>query len=460
MPDATTADLAITYACNRTLEPGQSLDTLKTFVSVHSGDCFATLANYRKMMIAQGVRFPQAPPEAFEPIWCAWGYRRTFTPDQIYGAMPIVNKLRFGWVTLDDGWQTAEGDWHLDKTKFPAGDADMKAMVDRIHAGGFKAQLWWAPMSVDPDTDLIREHPGQLLLNKDGSRQKITYWNAFYLCPALPEVRRDAAAFVTKALKVWGFDGLKLDGQYMNAAPPCYNPAHKHAAPNESVEGVPGFFKAIFDAATAAKPNAVVEYCPCGTSFSFFNLPYMNMSVASDPRRSWQVRTKGKSLKALTGDSVAYFGDHVELSDEGRDFASTVALGGVIGTEFTWPVGSGPVGRSGKRTSDLTPDREAHWSKWLGIYKQKMLSRGEYLGSLYDIGFDRPEAHAIQKDGKLYYGFFAADFKGKVELRGLQARKYKLVDYENARDLGTVQGPVAAVDVAFTHHLMLEATPQ
>jgi alpha-galactosidase len=460
MPDASTADLAVSYACNRTLEPSQSLDTFRTFVSVHRGDYFATLAEYRKLMVAQGVRFPKSPPDAFEPIWCAWGYRRTFTPDQIYGALPIVKKLGFRWVTLDDGWQTAEGDWYLDRTKFPGGDRDMKAMVDRVHADGFKAQLWWAPMSVDPETELIAKHPEQLLLNQDGSRQKITYWNAFYLCPAATEVRRDAAAFVTKAVKVWGFDGFKLDGQYMNAVPPCYNPAHKHKDPNESVEGVPGFFKAIFDAAVAAKPDAVVEYCPCGTSFSFFTLPYMNMSVASDPRRSWQVRTKGKSLKALTGDSIAYFGDHVELSDEGRDFASTVALGGVVGTEFTWPVGSGPVGRSGKRTSDLTPEREAHWSKWLGIYRQKMLSKGEYLGTLYDIGFDQPETHAIRKDGKLYYGFFAADFNGKVELRGLQSRKYRIVDYENDKVLGTVQGPVAPLNVQFKHHLMLEAIPQ
>ncbi|NWG14798.1 MAG: alpha-galactosidase [Acidobacteria bacterium] len=459
MPDESTAELAITYACNRTLEPGQSLDTFRTFVSVHKGDYFATLTEYRRLMIAQGVRFPKSPPDAFEPIWCAWGYRRNFTPDQIYGALPVVKKLGFRWVTLDDGWQTAEGDWYPVKTKFPAGDKDMRAVVDRIHADGFKAQLWWAPMSVDPDTDLIRNHPEWLLLNKDGSRQKISYWNAFYLCPAVPEVRGDAAALAAKAIKVWGFDGFKLDGQYMNAAPPCYNPAHRHKDPNESVEGVPGFFKAIFDAAVATKPDVVVEYCPCGTAFSFFALPYMNMSVASDPRRSWQVRTKGKSLKALHGDSIAYFGDHVELSDEGRDFASTVALGGVVGTEFTWPVGSGPVGRSGKRTSDLTPEREAHWSKWLGVYKEKMLSKGEYLGALYDIGFDQPETHAVRKDGKLYYGFFAAEFSGKVELRGLEPREYRVVDYENGTDLGTVKGPVAHFDVAFKHHLLLEAKP-
>ena len=47
------------------------------------------------------------------------------------------------------------------------------------------------------------------------------------------------------------------------------------------------------------------------------------------------------------------------------------------------------------------------FEKWLQIYKEKMLSRGEYLGELYDIGFDRPEAHVIRKDSEMYYAFFA-----------------------------------------------------
>lgn len=460
MTDASHATVAVTYAAKRTLQPGESLETARTFVTVHHGDYFAALREYRKMMIAQGVRFPKAPDQAFEPIWCAWGYRRGFKPEQIYGALPVVTKLGFGWVTLDDGWQTTEGDWYVNPQKFPGGDADMKKMVDRIHADGFKAQLWWAPMSVNPDSDLIKKHPEELLLNEDGSKHKVTYWNAYYLCPAWPEVRQDAARFVTKAMKEWGFDGLKLDGQYMNAAPLCYNPAHHHASPSDSFEGVPGFFKAIYDAAIGAKPDALVEFCPCGTSYSFFTMPYLNMAVASDPRKSWQVRTKGKTLKALLGDEIAYFGDHVELSDEGSDFASSVGVGAVVGTEFTWPVGSGPPGRDGRRRGDLTPERETHWAKWLELYKQKLLSKGEYLGELYDIGFDAPETHAIRKGTKMYYSFYAPEWKGTVELRGLSGGKYHVVDYENGSDLGSVQGPTAKLDIHFSKHLMLEASPE
>ena len=452
MPDQEHATVAVHFKLNRELKPGETIKTFRTFVTVHQGDYFQSLAEYRRAMVKQGVVFKPAPDDAFGPIWCAWGYGRTFTAAQVYNALPIVKKLGLRWVTLDDGWQTAEGDWFLNPEKFPGGDRDIKAMVDRIHAEGFKAQLWWAPLSVNPDTQLIRQHPEYLLLNGDGSKQKISYWNAWYLCPAVPAVVEYHKAFVIKAMRDWGFDGLKLDGQHMNGVPPCYNPAHHHAMPEEAVEALPQFFKAIYDTALSIKPDALVEFCPCGTAYSFFTMPFMNMSVASDPKSSWQVRLKGKTLKALLGDSIAYFGDHVDMSDGGDDFASTIGVGGVVGTNFTWPVGS-----ARRPSRDLTPEKEKIWDKWIKIYKAEMLSRGEYLGTLYDIGFDRPEAHAIRKNGNMYYAFYAHQWSGKLELRGLEKRAYRLTNYETGEALGTVRGPVVAWTAHFEKHLLLEA---
>ena len=109
---------------------------------------------------------------------------------------------------------------------------------------------------------------------------------------------------------------------------------------------------------------------------------------------------------------------------------------------------------------DLTPEREKTWKKWLDIYQTKRLSQGTYLGGLYDIGFDRPEAHAILKDGRMYYAFYADSFKGDVELRGLEKRAYRIMDYENGGDLQTVEGPVARLEVEFVKHLLLEAAPE
>ena len=258
------------------------------------------------------------------------GLRKSFTPAQVENALPVVKKLGFAWVGVDDGWQTNEGDWALLPAKFPNGDRDMRALVDKIHADKFNAQLWWAPLATKPDAEIAKAHPEMLLLNADGSKQKISYWNDWYFCPADKAVIEYHRQLVTKMFRDWGYDGLKLDGQHMNAVPPCYNPAHKHKRPEDSVEALPAFFKMIYDTARSIKPDALVEFCPCGTGFNFFTLPNLNMSVASDPHNSWQVRTKGKTLKALHGDAIAYFGDHVELSEAAR-FASTLGIGGVVG---------------------------------------------------------------------------------------------------------------------------------
>lgn len=455
MPDAEHATLAVTFRKDETLSPGATLRTFRTFVTVHQGDHFQTLTDYRRAMVRQGVRFEPAPESAFGPIWCAWGYGKTCTPSQIYGALPIVKKLGFSWATVDWGWETFEGDGVLDPKKFPNGDRDMKAIVDRIHADGLKAQLWWGPLIAGAESELLKNHPDRALLEAGGSKQRISFWNGWYLCPADPSVVEHFRRLVVKIMKDWGYDGLKLDGQHMNGAPPCYNPAHRHARPEESVEAMPQFFRMISDTARSVRPDALIEWCPCGTSFNFYTLPHLNMSVASDPRGSFQIRSKGKTLRALHGDSLAYFGDHVELSTGRDDFASTIGVGGVVGSNFTWPPGSAQRDRL-----DLTPEKEQVWAKWIRIYKEKMLSRGEYLGGLYDIGFDRPEAHAIRKGSSLYYAFYAPEWSGKVELRGLAGRRYRVTDYESGRDLGTVRGPVATLDAPFQKHLLLEARPE
>jgi alpha-galactosidase len=87
-----------------------------------------------------------------------------------------------------------------------------------------------------------------------------------------------------------------------------------------------------------------------------------------------------------------------------------------------------------------------------------MLSKGNFL-DLYTYGYDSPEAYAIEKDGKMYYAFFAPGaFKGEVELRGLKPGSYHVVDYVDGKELGAVEatGRSAKLKVEFKEHLLLE----
>ena len=94
-----------------------------------------------------------------------------------------------------------------------------------------------------------------------------------------------------------------------------------------------------------------------------------------------------------------------------------------------------------------------------------MLSKGEFK-DLYVYGYDSPEGYAIAKDGKMYYAFFApsaVQWKSEVELRGLKSGKYRLTDYADGKDLGSIavstNGPVK-IQAAFRDHLLLEVAPQ
>jgi alpha-galactosidase len=221
------------------------------------------------------------------------------------------------------------------------------------------------------------------------------------------------------------------------------------------VEKLQDFFQAIYAAAVQSNPQAVVELCPCGTSYSFFNFRSFNSAPASDPESSWQVRHKGKSLKALMGPTAAFAGDHVELSTGGADFASTVGIGGIVSTKFTWPADPKP-----KDSFLLTPAKEPIWRKWIAIYNDKQLPLGTYRGELYDIGFDKPETHVIEKAGRFYYAFYGRNFSGSVPLRGLKAgRRYHVRDYYNDRNLSEVSGQNNQLQVAFDDFLVIEAVP-
>ena len=433
---------------------GATIALPRAFVAVHRGDYYATLVNYREYMAAQGLRAPAPDAACYEPVWCAWGYERDFDVRQVLDTLPKARELGLVWAGLDDGWQTSEGDWYLDRGKFPRGDADMIAFTQAVKAAGMKPKLWLAPLAVDPGTDLLHDATDLLLLNEDGSVRDVTWWNSFYLCPAYAKTVERSVALVRKVMGEWGFEGLKLDGQHLNGVPPCYNPAHRHARPEESCERLQDFWQAIYDAALAINPHAVVELCPCGTGYAFHNLHAVNQTVGSDPESSWQVRHKGKTLKGLLGPSAAYAGDHVELSDGGDDFASTLGIGAVVATKFTLPAHPGPDPKLA-----LTPQKEAEWRRWIGLYNTLRLPAKHYRGELYDIGFDRPEAHVVEDAGILHYAFFADRWQGPLELRGLGAGRYDVFDYYRERDLGQVTRTAPRLDVQFEGFLLLRAAP-
>ena len=324
-------------------------------------------------------------------------------------------------------------------------------MVDDFHKQGILAQLWWLPLGAEDGqgrweshkyivSKVAKEHPDWFILDKNGKHARMTR-DLATLCPAVPEVQAYYKQLTEKFIRDWGFDGSKLDNIY--TVPACYNPAHHHKSPQDSVNAMADVYKTIFQTTRAIKPESVTQACPCGTPPSLAWLPFIDQAVTADPVGAVQVRRRIKMYKALLGPQAAVYGDHVELSEmtprwqrrTGASMAPTSLrrsdAGGVPGTKFVWP-DPGPK----YKPVNLTSEKDAHWKKWIALYNEKMLSKGEFR-DLYVYGYDSPEAYAIEKDGKMYYAFFApkenAAFKGDVELRGLKAGTYRVWITSTAR---------------------------
>ena len=454
--DEQTADIDVRFDYEKpyVLKRGDTLATLETFVTVHDGDCFGPLKNFGAVLRAKGIKFAEPEEEAYESSWCAWGYMRNFTVDEIRGTLPKVKELGIKWVTIDDGYQQAEGDWNVNNKTFPGGDAQMRALVDEIHAQGFKVMIWWTPLAADPGSKVLTENPDLELVTADGAPQYITWWDAYYMSPAYNKTIDRTKDALSLFFKTYDVDGIKMDGQHLNAVAPDYNEDHHLSHPVESFESLPDFYKMIYEESNRLKPHAVIQNCPCGTCMSVYNMPYMNQAVASDPMSSWQIRLKGKAYKAIVGKG-AYFGDHVELSDDANDFATSFGIGAVLGTKFTWPKDNPTV----KEKNLLTPEREAVWNKWFTLYDKKMLSKEQYRGELYDVGYDVPETHVVQKGDTLHYAFYNKSWQGNIELRGLTADRYKVRDYVNGLDLGEVTKEHPQLEAKFDRSLLIEAYP-
>jgi alpha-galactosidase len=472
---------AVRLPAKTTLKTGEVYSTPRTFLAIYKGDYYEPLSMWSNAVEREGLSRPKNNDENYAVSWCGWGYESDVTPKQMLATIPKLKELGIHWATLDDRWFNNYGDWKPRTDTF-AGDAIQK-MVSDFHAQGFKLQLWWLPLAVEDGhsgygghkftvSDVLKEHPDWLVLDKDGKPARMTR-NLATLCPAVPGVQAYYKELTERFIRDWGFDGHKLDNIY--ATPPCYNPKHHHKSPLDSVYAMGEVYKTIFETTRALKPDSVTQSCPCGTPPSLAWFRYMDQAVTADPVGSVQVRRRIKMYKALLGPRAAIYGDHVELTriigegdkeeDLGDDFASTLGTGGVLGTKFTWP-DYGPK----LKNVYLKPDKEAHWKKWIGLYNEKMLSKGNFH-DLYVYGYDSPEAYAIEKNGSMFYAFYApgktakekadgAMWKGEVELRGLTTGKnYRISDYVDKKDYGVVAGPTAKLKAEFTESLLLEATP-
>lgn len=122
---------------------------------------------------------------------------------------------------IDDGYQTAVGDWFSITDRFPNG---MKAIADRIREAGFTPGIWIAPFAAEATSVTFRDHPDWFIKGSDGRPYATgSNWSGFYsmdICNN--EVREYVRTVISVMTKEWGFGLIKLDFLYGA----CIRPLH------------------------------------------------------------------------------------------------------------------------------------------------------------------------------------------------------------------------------------------
>jgi len=117
---------------------------------------------------------------------------------------------------VDDGYQTAVGDWLSLKGDFPRG---MKYIADRITASGYRPGIWLAPFVCSKHSNLRKKHPEWILTDSHGM-QVCAGWNPGWDGPfyALDIYHEGFRAYLRKVFETvvseWGYRVLKLDFLY------------------------------------------------------------------------------------------------------------------------------------------------------------------------------------------------------------------------------------------------------
>ncbi len=154
--------------------------------------------------------------------WCSWYYYYGEVTEQDVLAnlnyfASNKDEVPIQFIQIDDGYQNRTGDWTTLNSKFPSG---MRAIVDKIHAVGFKAGLWIAPFVVAANSDTFISHPNWCILDSTGNFLTLppnATWGRvklYALDPTNMEVQKHIEKVFQIITQKWGFDYVKIDFVY------------------------------------------------------------------------------------------------------------------------------------------------------------------------------------------------------------------------------------------------------
>lgn len=165
------------------------------------------------------ARVPDEPATG----WCSWySFYGENTAQDVLDNVWAMEKhaLPLDVVLIDDGYQTAIGDWlSLDGARFPEG---MRPVTEAIRRAGRRAGVWTAPFGAALDSQLFVEHPDWVL--RDEADEAVVGWEHWgTTCYALDCTRPEVLKWLTRTFKrmreEWGVSFFKVDFLFAAARP-------------------------------------------------------------------------------------------------------------------------------------------------------------------------------------------------------------------------------------------------
>ena len=426
------------------LQPGETLVTPPLALAL--GSQRTLLNTYAGAVAREGhARTGRSAPTG----WSSWYYYFSrVTEDDITENVTALRSLRgdlpIQVVQIDDGYQTAVGDWLAVNQQFPHG---MKAQADRIRSAGYRPGLWIAPFTVAANSRLAREHPEWLVHDRDGHPVKGgKNWDThlYGLDTSHPGARAWLRDTFETIVHAWGFDYLNLDFLASGALL-----GERHDATVTRARALRDGLELIRD---VVGEGTFLLGCGCPVLSAVGIVDGMRIGPDSAPY--WPPRSKGFSappgdehaLPSLEGairntitrawmhpalwindpDRLLLRERHSELTmDEVRVFASAIGLtGGMVMlsdrlshlTLERLSIASKLIPGMPERalpTNYFTygiPDEVAvqivrPWGRWalLGLFNQERGER-EFVVRWSDLGLERGEYHAVEFWSGAYLG--------------------------------------------------------
>ncbi len=214
--------------------------------------------------------------------WCSW--YRFGTRVQAEDVRRNLRTLRrlgapLDVVQIDDGFQSAIGDWLAPAPGFPEG---LAPLAREIRAEGFRAGIWLAPFLAAPRSRLAQVHPEFLLRDARG-KPLTALWNpdwpggrAFALDATHPGVEAWLES-LGREVRALGFDYLKLDFLFAGALP--------GARHDPRVSAAAAYRRGVAALRRGAGPGIFLLGCgaPLGASIGLFE----GMRIGPDVAARW-----------------------------------------------------------------------------------------------------------------------------------------------------------------------------